>query len=210
MTCVEVFLPPTTHPCPRQANHQSSREHSYLPARLPLHTPHTMIDLPTVFSDITPVPQNEGAEPPVCSIAYAPEFIEAYDYLRALLRIDERSKRALDLTTLCLKLNPANYTVWHYRRRILIELGGGDIDDAAIEKDLDLADDLGGTNPKNYQLWYHRRALLEIRFKNADDLAGLEAAKKELGYVDRILEDDSKNYHVSLHLLHQANFVSSI
>lgn len=159
-----------------------------------------MIDLPTVFSDITPVPQNEGREPPVCSIAYAPEFIEAYDYLRALLRIDERSKRALDLTTLCLKLNPANYTVWHYRRRILLELGGGGIDDVEIEKDLDFADDLGGTNPKNYQLWYHRRALLEIRFKNSTGEVRLKVARKELGYVDRILEDDSKNYHVSFAL----------
>lgn len=156
-----------------------------------------MIDIPTVFSDITPFPQNEGKEPPVCSIAYAPEFIEAYDYLRALLRIDERSQRALDLTTLCLKLNPSNYTVWHYRRRILVDLGGGAIDDEVISRDLDFADDLGGTNPKNYQLWYHRRALLEIRFKNTTDENRVDAAKKELGYVDRILEDDSKNYHVS-------------
>jgi protein farnesyltransferase/geranylgeranyltransferase type-1 subunit alpha len=79
---------------------------------------------------------------------------------------------------------------------ILVELGGGGIDDAAITKDLDFADDLGGTNPKNYQLWYHRRALLEIRFKNATEENGIDAAKKELKYVDRILEDDSKNYHV--------------
>ena len=159
----------------------------------------TMIDFETVFSDITPRPQNEGKEP-VCSIAYSPEFIEAHDYLRALLQKDERSKRALDLTTLCLKMNAANYTVWHYRRRILMELGGGNINEEAIGRDLDFADDLGGTNPKNYQLWYHRRALLEIRFKNASDDDRADAAQKELSYVDRILEDDSKNYHVSLHI----------
>lgn len=72
------------------------------------------------------------------------------------------------------------------------------IDEESIDKDLDFADNLGGTNPKNYQLWYHRRALLEIRFRNGNRDAGLEAAKKELGYVDKILDDDSKNYHVSL------------
>lgn len=156
------------------------------------------MDFAASFPDLEPIPQNEGKETPVCSIAYSPEFIEAHDYLRALLRIDERSQRALDLTTICLKLNPANYTVWHYRRRILVELsGGGNIDDESITKDLDFAEDLGGTNPKNYQLWYHRRALLEVRFRDASSSIGLEAAKKELCYVDRILEDDSKNYHVS-------------
>lgn len=90
--------------------------------------------------------------------------------------------------------------MWHYRRLILMELGGGNINEEAIDRDLDFADDLGGTNPKNYQLWYHRRALLEIRFKNASDDDRADAAQKELSYVDRILEDDSKNYHVSLHI----------
>ena len=82
---------------------------------------------------------------------------------------------------------------------ILMKLGGGDIAEESIETDLDFADDLGGTNPKNYQLWYHRRALLEIRFQNVPDEDRVGAAKKELGYVDRILDDDSKNYHVSSH-----------
>ncbi|KAL3798067.1 hypothetical protein HJC23_012358, partial [Cyclotella cryptica] len=167
------------------------------------HITLTMIDLPTVFPDITPIPQNEGKEPPVCSISYAPEFVQAHDYLRALLRSDERSQRALDLTTACLEMNPANYTVWHYRRRILTTLHGGgvggEMDEEVIDKDLEFADTLGGTNPKNYQLWYHRRALLEIRFRNANQGGRVEAAQKELGYVDKILEDDSKNYHAWSH-----------
>jgi hypothetical protein len=53
-------------------------------------------------------------------------------------------------------------------------------------------------SPKNYQLWYHRRALLEIRFGGEAGDALLEVAKKELDYIDKILEDDSKNYHVSM------------
>ena len=50
-------------------------------------------------------------------------------------------------------------------------------------------------SPKNYQLWYHRRALLEFRFKGKCDAQ--HVVKKELDYVDKILDDDSKNYHVS-------------
>ena len=99
--------------------------------------------------DIEPIPQDDGPEP-VCSIAYSPEFIQAYDYLRALLKSDERSERALNLTTLCLQLNPANYTVWHFRRRCLISLSSESeqtptIDTERIDKDLDFAGKLGGT-----------------------------------------------------------------
>lgn len=62
-------------------------------------------------------------------------------------------------------------------------------------------------SPKNYQLWYHRRALLEFRFKGQVSTCTpvgevdetLKVAQKELDYVDKILDDDSKNYHAWSH-----------
>jgi protein farnesyltransferase/geranylgeranyltransferase type-1 subunit alpha len=47
-------------------------------------------DLNTVFSDVTPIPQDDGPNP-VCVIAYKEEFKQAYDYMRAILKADERS-----------------------------------------------------------------------------------------------------------------------
>lgn len=156
------------------------------------------------LQNIEPIPQDDGPEA-VCAIAYSPKFVQAFDYLRAILKADETSERAFDLTTVCLQLNPANYTVWHFRRRCLVAMSGAGsalsdptIDVERIEKDLDFADKLGGTNPKNYQLWYHRRALLEFRFKGESEEA-LQVAKLELQYVDKILDDDSKNYHAWSH-----------
>lgn len=171
--------------------------------------------LSTVFSDIEPTLQEEAS--PVCSIAYTADFVTAYDYLRTCLRTDEHSDRTLALTGLCLRLNPANYSVWHYRRRILATLqrrkasaagGGGEGDSDAklppldadvLESELVMASNLGGSNPKNYQVWYHRRALLEPILAStpvdANDERILGIAKDELEYISNVLSNDAKNYH---------------
>lgn len=51
-----------------------------------------------------------------------------------------------------MKLNPANYTAWHFRRECLKRLDGYQTNSAAVQQELDLAAALGGSNPKNYQV----------------------------------------------------------
>jgi protein farnesyltransferase/geranylgeranyltransferase type-1 subunit alpha len=146
--------------------------------------------LSDVFPDLEPIPQDDGPEP-VCVIQYPTSFRLAYDYMRAVWKEDELSERSLKLTALCLKLNPANYTVWHFRRKCLRHLG---LDKEIIFKDLNLSASLGGDNPKNYQIWYHRRALLENYPTLKQDFL-----ETELEYILGVLQEDSKNYHAWSH-----------
>lgn len=62
------------------------------------------------YSDVKSLPQIDGPNP-VISIAYKNEFVETMDYIRALYKADERSPRALELTSEAIQLNSGNYTV---------------------------------------------------------------------------------------------------
>jgi Protein prenyltransferase alpha subunit repeat len=134
-------------------------------------------DLAEVFSDVTPLPQNDGPDR-VCVIQYPTAFALAYNYMRAIWQSGEKSgtsywsvdvgcvflpmnplikffithtERTLKLSATCAKLNPANYTVWHYRRECLRAMGLATHRDV-VQTDLALAAALGGPNPKNYQV----------------------------------------------------------
>lgn len=113
------------------------------------------------------------------------------------LNIFSDIERALRLTGLCLKLNPANYSIWHFRRQCLDNVITNDNIAQTIQQDLALAAELGGANPKNYQIWYHRRALLESAAQKNNDMSSY--VPSELDYVATVLEEDSKNYHAWSH-----------
>jgi len=120
------------------------------------------------------------------------------------------SERALELTAVCLRLNPANYTTWWFRRQILSSLSSPPeglnssftyFTEEIISKDLKLASKLGGSNPKNYQVWYHRRSLLEQSFSDVSrGFLGeriMSLLDEELKYIASVFDEDAKNYHVS-------------
>ena len=103
---------------------------------------------------MTPIPQNDGPVP-VVMIAYSDAFKDVHDYFRAVLKSGEKSERVLELTKEALEFNPANYTVWHYRREVLRATG------ADMREELLYSREMIEEHPKNYQVWQHRRVLVE-------------------------------------------------
>ena len=71
------------------------------------------------------------------------------------------------MTTDCIKQNPANYTVWEYRRQIIKALN--------IELDSEFAwtSSIIARNIKNFQVWHHRQ--VGIRFSCYKDQSESEA-----------------------------------
>ena len=100
------------------------------------------------WSDVTPIEQDEGPNP-VVRIAYTDRFRETFDYIRACMQVNEMSERALALTKDACELNPANYTVWCYRRQLLYHLG------TDLHEELSFIGQMIRRNPKNYQVRGH-------------------------------------------------------
>ncbi|CAG9832724.1 unnamed protein product [Diabrotica balteata] len=134
------------------------------------------------WKDVTPVKQNDAGEP-VVAIDYTESFVDCYDYFRAIVQNKEISERALELTTTAASLNPANYTVWQYRRDILKGLNKD------LHEELDYIEKVIFRQSKNYQVWHHRKLLVEL----------LQDPTKEKQFTEAVLVKDAKNYHAWQH-----------
>ena len=162
------------------------------------------------WSDVTPLAQPEPARP-VVAIDYRPEYVDAHDYFRAILTSGEVSRRALDLTAECLRMNGANYTVWHRRWALVEALAAAEAerwassDTRGEESDRDekpmreslfdlefaYAAAMALENPKNYQVWNHMRLVSAV--------LGKASADRNLTATKEALELDAKNIHAWTH-----------
>ncbi|KAJ7684689.1 rab-protein geranylgeranyltransferase [Mycena polygramma] len=116
------------------------------------------------------------------------------------------SRDAFNLTTRVLRINPEFYTVWNYRRNILLQ---GLFPESSPKEINDLlTDDLSMTtaalkmHPKVYWIWNHRRWCLENVPDGPDtgtegDIDGWRKTnwERELFVVDKMLDADSRNFH---------------
>eukprot|EP01063_Lacrimia_lanifica_P026417 TRINITY_DN3555_c0_g3_i1.p1 TRINITY_DN3555_c0_g3~~TRINITY_DN3555_c0_g3_i1.p1 ORF type:complete len:336 (+),score=126.88 TRINITY_DN3555_c0_g3_i1:65-1072(+) len=134
------------------------------------------------YSDVAPLPQADAADP-VVAINYSEEFADCHGYLRAFLASGEKSARVLEVTSACIRNNPANYTAWKHRRDVLLAIKGD------IKKELKENAALCSRFAKNFQIWHHRRELL----------AALGDHNDEKEVAARAIANDSKNYHVWSH-----------
>lgn len=134
------------------------------------------------WADVVKVPQDDGPDP-IVSIAYSDEFIDVMDCFRGVLKINEYSERTLALTLDVIDANPANYTVWLFRRRVLEALGSD------LREELQYTADMAIQHPKNYQIWHHRREICSM----------LHDGSQEKAFCALAINEDSKNYHAWAH-----------
>ena len=149
------------------------------------------------WSDLEPLPQDDGGPNALATIAYTDEYREASSYLRAVMAANELSERALALTAHVIDLNPAHYTVWLYRAKMLEVLQGN------VEDELEWLNGVSLRHIKNYQIWHHRETLVARLSEHiAEGFVEGGAAKLdevmrlELEFLAEMFEKDQKNYHV--------------
>eukprot|EP01091_Cochliopodium_minus_P008693 TRINITY_DN2012_c0_g1_i1.p1 TRINITY_DN2012_c0_g1~~TRINITY_DN2012_c0_g1_i1.p1 ORF type:complete len:310 (-),score=90.26 TRINITY_DN2012_c0_g1_i1:23-952(-) len=131
------------------------------------------------WKDVTPLLQDDGPDP-FAPISYTKKFKETMDYFRAILKLDEKSERALALTKDVIRQNAANYTAWYYRRLILLALNKD------LKEEIEFCSEIARENQKNYQIWYHRQWCVEK----------CQYIKDEMEFTAEMIESDNKNYHV--------------
>ena len=109
----------------------------------------------------------------------AAKYGKLMSYVREARRGGDKSEETLKIVAKLLLINGDAYTLWNYRKEILV-----DDFDASVE--LSLTAQCLEKNPKCYGAWYHRKWVLARR---------PELASAELGLCSIFLEADERNFH---------------
>jgi protein farnesyltransferase/geranylgeranyltransferase type-1 subunit alpha len=131
------------------------------------------------WADITPIPQDDG-ENALATIAYSEAYSEAMSYLRGAMAANDLSPRMLALTKDIIHMNPAHYTVWLYRARVLFATN------ADLKAEIEWLNPTALKFQKNYQIWHHRQMVVDK----------IGSPDGEVDFIGKMFELDSKNYHV--------------
>ncbi|KKF96176.1 Protein farnesyltransferase/geranylgeranyltransferase type-1 subunit alpha [Ceratocystis platani] len=144
-----------------------------------------------IWEDVPPIPAEEP-EGSLAAIAFPPKYAEATAYLRIVMASNELSERAFRLTAHIISMNPAHYTVWLYRFRIMEGLK------LPFDDEIKWLNEVSLEHLKNYQIWHHRQLLMDKHYPTiADDKAQVNIlARSETKFITQMLEADAKNYHV--------------
>lgn len=113
-------------------------------------------------------------------------------YLRAVMTAEEHSQRCLRLTQHIISMNPAHYTVWLYRFKIISTLN------LSVPDEIAWLNEVALKYLKNYQIWHHRQLLIDHYYPQiASDLEEVsKLARSEAKFITTMLDGDTKNYHV--------------
>ncbi|KAH6707981.1 CaaX farnesyltransferase alpha subunit Ram2 [Verticillium dahliae] len=143
------------------------------------------------WDDVVPVSSDEP-EGSLAAIAYPEHYAEIISYLRAVMAAEEHSPRTLRLTEHVIAMNPAHYTVWLYRFRIIQAL------DLPLDDEFAWLNGVSLDHLKNYQIWHHRQLLLDhVHARIGSDATAVKKlAHDESHFLRLILAEDTKNYHV--------------
>ncbi|KAF9458639.1 rab-protein geranylgeranyltransferase [Collybia nuda] len=134
------------------------------------------------------------------------EYLALTDEILSRKKNQDWSVDAFRLTSRLLQINPEFYTVWNYRRNILI-LGifpHSSLQDVNnfITDDLSMTTAALRSHPKVYWIWNHRRWCLENvpngpGNKGENDYSEWKKGNwdKEIYVVEKILDADPRNFH---------------
>ncbi|KAL5604184.1 hypothetical protein BROUX41_002165 [Berkeleyomyces rouxiae] len=143
------------------------------------------------WEDVPPIPATEP-EGSLAAIAFPPKYAEAASYLRIVMANNEMSERAFRLTAHIIEMNPAHYTVWLYRFRIMEALK------LPFDNEIEWLNDVSLQHLKNYQIWHHRQLLVDAHYPTiAGDKSKISPlVRSETQFIGKMLVADAKNYHV--------------
>lgn len=132
------------------------------------------------------------------------EFLALTEDVLSRKKKQEWSNDAFELTQRLLQINPEFYTVWNYRRNILLngifpQSSPEQINDL-LSNELSMTTTALKANPKVYWIWNHRRWCLE-NVPDGPERNGVPSMEwrqanwdKELFVVERMLDADARNF----------------